>query len=66
MFVTGDVKYHEALDAVERGLAIVDAGHHGTELPIVSLMASHLRAALPKVRITPYLEPDPIVVVAKK
>jgi dinuclear metal center YbgI/SA1388 family protein len=29
--VTGDIKYHEAKDAAAQGLAIIDAGHQGTE-----------------------------------
>ncbi|MGD0845080.1 MAG: Nif3-like dinuclear metal center hexameric protein, partial [Geobacteraceae bacterium] len=33
--VTGDVKYHEAREAEELGLALVDAGHFATELPMV-------------------------------
>jgi dinuclear metal center YbgI/SA1388 family protein len=34
-FVTGDVKHHQALDAVARGLSLIDAGHFGTEWPFV-------------------------------
>jgi len=66
VFVTGDVKYHEAVDAAERGLAVIDAGHHGTELPIVSLTAAHLKSKLPKLRVSTYLEPDPFVAVTGK
>lgn len=32
--ITGDVKYHEALDAYENGTAVIDAGHFGTEWEI--------------------------------
>ena len=31
VFVTGDVKYHDALEAAERGIAVIDAGHRGTD-----------------------------------
>lgn len=31
LFITGDVKYHEAQTAVEEGICIIDAGHYGTE-----------------------------------
>ncbi len=31
MLVTGDIKYHEARDAEQRGIALLDAGHFGTE-----------------------------------
>jgi len=33
--VTGDVKYHDAREAEGLGLALVDAGHFATELPMV-------------------------------
>ena len=47
VFVTGDVKHHQALDAAEAGLTIVDAGHHGTEWPLVGALAGVLSAAIP-------------------
>jgi len=31
LFVTGDVKYHEAQTAIEEGICLIDAGHYGTE-----------------------------------
>ena len=31
LFITGDVKYHEALDALQDGMCLLDAGHYGTE-----------------------------------
>jgi dinuclear metal center YbgI/SA1388 family protein len=66
VFVTGDVKYHEALDASERGLAVIDAGHHGTELPIVNAMAKRLSSALPELQVKPYLEFDPFTAVVAR
>lgn len=31
VLVTGDIGHHEGLDAWEQGLAVIDAGHYGTE-----------------------------------
>lgn len=45
VYVTGDVKHHQALDAVAAGLTVVDAGHHATELPFVSHLAERLAPA---------------------
>ncbi|MHB8173468.1 MAG: Nif3-like dinuclear metal center hexameric protein [Nitrospirota bacterium] len=42
-FVTGDVKYHQALAARESGVCLIDAGHQGTELPAMEYLASRLR-----------------------
>lgn len=58
-YVTGDVKYHEAQLALDRGLAVIDAGHHGTERAIVPAITARLRKALPGLQLTTYREPDP-------
>ena len=31
VLITGDIGHHEGIDAVEQGLAIIDAGHYGLE-----------------------------------
>ncbi len=31
VLVTGDLRHHVALDALQQGLALIDAGHHATE-----------------------------------
>lgn len=61
VFVTGDVKYHEAVDAAERGLAVIDAGHHGTEKWIVPAIADYLKKAGGNLKVSRYMEPDPFV-----
>ncbi|MFC1736201.1 Nif3-like dinuclear metal center hexameric protein [Candidatus Hydrogenedentota bacterium] len=44
VLVTGDIKYHQFTKAGELGGAVIDAGHRGTELPVVAHIASYLRA----------------------
>ena len=44
-YVTGDLKHHQALEAVGSGLAVLDAGHRGTEWPFIPQLASRLRDA---------------------
>lgn len=46
VLVTGDVKYHEAQQALGQGLALIDAGHFATERPVVPRLAQFLRQAL--------------------
>ncbi len=41
-FITGDVKYHHAQQAVFSGLNIIDAGHQTTEWPVVDKVADRL------------------------
>lgn len=40
--VTGDIKYHEAQQAVYSGLNVIDAGHQPTELPVMDDLADRL------------------------
>ncbi|MCL1983375.1 MAG: Nif3-like dinuclear metal center hexameric protein [Clostridiales bacterium] len=45
LYLTGDVKYHDAHHAMSRGLCLIDAGHYGTEKFFVCNMAGKLSAA---------------------
>lgn len=42
VLVTGDVRHHLALDAAELGLALIDAGHHATEVAAMPAFAARL------------------------
>lgn len=50
-FVTGDVKYHQFLNARARGLNIIDAGHFGTENPVVGVIRAKLAQRFPELEI---------------
>ena len=43
VFITGDIDHHEALDCVEEGLMIIDAGHFGTEYFMVDIVKEYLK-----------------------
>ncbi len=43
VYVTGDIKHHDALNALAHKIALIDAGHHGTERVIVPLLAEYLK-----------------------
>ncbi|WP_455715615.1 Nif3-like dinuclear metal center hexameric protein [Anaerosporobacter sp.] len=45
VLITGDIRHHKALDALERNLSIIDAGHYGTERFMVEWLASHLEVS---------------------
>jgi dinuclear metal center YbgI/SA1388 family protein len=47
VLVTGDVKYHDALEAAALGIAVIDAGHYATEQPVVAVLASYLQEHFP-------------------
>lgn len=46
LLVTGDLKHHDATEAELYGLALLDAGHFGTEHIMVNDMAGRLKQAL--------------------
>ena len=43
LFITGDLKYHDAQKAKALGLAVIDAGHYGTEKTFAENFAEKLR-----------------------
>jgi hypothetical protein len=47
VLITGDVKYHEARDAENRGIALIDAGHFPTEIIMVAAVRMQLQQRLP-------------------
>ena len=44
-FITGEVKHHHALEAVERGVCMIEAGHYETENPVCEVLAGALQKA---------------------
>ena len=52
VYVTGDIDYHTAIDTMADGLAIVDAGHYGTEYIFAEAMEKELNEAFPALKTT--------------
>ncbi|MBQ0079008.1 MAG: Nif3-like dinuclear metal center hexameric protein, partial [Eubacterium sp.] len=46
-FITGDVKYHQAQDAREIGMCVIDAGHFGTEKIFAAVMQLQMEKLVP-------------------
>ncbi len=63
VLVTGDIGHHDGLDAVEQGLAVIDAGHYGTEYIFIEDMKRFLGEKLPVLDImtTPVIHPFQVV-----
>ena len=57
--VSGDIDDHSGLDAVERGLAVIDAGHYGLEKIFTSYMEEVLKRELPNIQIKRAVEKEP-------
>lgn len=53
VLIAGEVRYHDATDALNRGLAVIEVGHDVSEWPLVGLLAR-------VVREIPGIEPESI------
>ena len=42
VLITGDMGHHEGLDAVDAGMALIDAGHYGLERVFTGFMADFI------------------------
>ena len=51
VFVTADLKYHQAQMAEKLGLNVIDAGHFETENPVIYTLARYLRSNLEEVEV---------------
>lgn len=52
VYVTGDIDHHTGIDAVAEGIAIIDAGHYGTEYIFMDAMKKELTEAFPQLKIS--------------
>ena len=43
VLVTGDIGHHAGIDAVARGMAVIDAGHYGLEHIFIPFVADYIR-----------------------
>ncbi len=51
VLITGDIDHHEGIDAVARGLCIIDAGHYGLEHIFIRYMKEYLEKSCEGVEI---------------
>ena len=64
VLLTGDVKYHHALDALSQGIPLIDIGHFAGEIHMVPLVAekiaSYLKTQKSKIKVfTTSVQEDP-------
>jgi dinuclear metal center YbgI/SA1388 family protein len=57
--VTAEISHHRAREALDRGMALVDAGHAATERPGVRRLEAWIRELGPECRSLLDLDPDP-------
>ena len=52
VLVTGDISHAKGLDAMAAGMAIIDAGHYGTECVFVPFVKDTLQQMFPQVQVS--------------
>ncbi len=60
VLITGDVKYHEAQQAIDKGIIVIDGGHYGTEQPVVQVVSAYLRQAAALAGEQLIIDSDPV------
>ncbi|MGL4732892.1 MAG: Nif3-like dinuclear metal center hexameric protein [Fusobacteriaceae bacterium] len=55
--ITGDVKYHEALDAIEAGMKVIDLGHYESEKLFFELMEFKIKESFLDLLIIKKIKP---------
>jgi len=64
LFLTGEMKHHDILAAVRRGMSVMLAGHTRTERPYLRTLATRLKILLPEAKFEVSCEDrDPLVTV---
>lgn len=51
VLITGDITHHVGIDAVEKGICVIDAGHYGVEKLFIPYMRDYLAKEMPKLRV---------------
>lgn len=51
VLITGDITHHVGIDAVEKGIAIIDAGHYGVEKLFIPYMKDYLEREMPELEV---------------
>lgn len=63
VLITGDIPHHAGIDAMEQGLAIIDAGHYGLEKIFLPYMKAAFIRELPQIKVLCAREQSPFYVV---
>ena len=51
VLITGDIDHHQGIDAIQQGIAIIDAGHHGIEHIFIDQVAGFLKERFPDLEV---------------
>ncbi len=59
-FVTGDISHHQMLDAIEKGITVIAAGHFETEMPSMIRLMDIIMNRYPELECTVLNQSNPV------
>ncbi len=64
VLITGEARYHRAIEAIQIGVGLILAGHHATERPGVETLADRLASEVAEIEVwASRVETDPLRVI---
>lgn len=63
IYITGDIGHHDGLDAMDQGLAIIDAGHYGIEQIFIPHMEAWMKNHFGELEVKRAKQAEPFEVV---
>lgn len=63
VFITGDIDHHSGIDAIEKGIALIDAGHYGMEYFFMEDVSEYLRKAFPDIEVFTERKKEPFITI---
>ncbi len=63
VLITGDIGHHNGIDAVEQGLAVIDAGHYGIEKLFVTYMEDFFADQIPELLVLKASQNEPFYIL---
>lgn len=63
VLITGDIGHHNGIDAMEQGIALIDAGHYGLEKLFIPYMQAFFRREIPQMQVISAREQSPFYVL---
>ncbi len=65
VYITGDIDHHSGIDAVEKGICVIDAGHYGLEHVFTEYMYDFFKENLKEIEVRVESKKEPFSVYTK-
>lgn len=63
VIITGDIDHHDGIDAVAKGIQVIDAGHYGIEHIFVNYMKEYINNKFPDINVLCEENKNPFIII---